>query len=62
MKFIPKNDKNSVKKKRADREKLIRNKYLNISENEVMLVLYNFEECFQFNFGGMTVQDLFMIE
>ena len=48
MKFIPKNDKNSVKKKRADREKLIKDKYLNISENEVMLVLYKFEECFQF--------------
>ena len=48
MKFIPKDDKNSVKKKRADREKLTRNKYLNISENEVMLGLYNFEECFQF--------------
>ena len=48
MKFIPKNDKNSVKKKWADREKMIRNKYLNISENEGMLVLFNFEECFQF--------------
>ena len=32
MKFIPKDDQNSVKKQWADREKLMRSKYLNISD------------------------------